>query len=152
MRPPMPEASAKHGNTALFSQIANSPPWINRAGAKSKPWINPLCQTAWTSQLRCDGPLLSLLGEEAREYRKKKTQGNNQPESFCPRCGERISHMAASLKRKKKSCEMTACAGAFHSRMPPRSFRPAYTMKRDTYLWAELYRCYLTGMCQLNPL
>lgn len=39
---------------------------------------------------------------------------------------------------------MTACAGAFHSRMPLRSFRPAYTMKRDTYLWAELYRHYLT--------
>lgn len=111
MRTPMPGASANHGNTALFSWIAISPPWINRAGAKSKPWINPLCQTAWTSQLWCDGPLLSFLGEEAHEDEKTPTR-NNQPESFRPRCGERISHMAASLKWKKekeKSCDMTAC-------------------------------------------
>lgn len=101
MRTLMPRASANHGNTALFSWIANSPPWINRAGAKSKPRINPLCQTAWTFQLRCYGPLLSFLGEEAYEdKKKKKTARNNQPESFRPRCGERISHMAASLKRK----------------------------------------------------
>lgn len=50
--------------------------------------------------------------------------------------------LLASLKWKKKnSCDMTACAGAFADASEEIS---AYTMKRDTYLWAELYRSYLT--------
>lgn len=134
MRTPMPGASANHGNTALFSWIAIFPPWVNRAGAKSKPWINPLCQTAWTSQLWCDGPLLSFLGEEAHEDEKNPTR-NNQPESFHPRCGERISHMAAScfFKVEKKKIHVIWQPVRALSRMPPRRFRPTQ--------WKETHTC-----------